>query len=109
MISPQTITIGSLLAHVRRGDVVRVHSLRRGTAEAIEAIVHGSQERSQVVGRRLEQIKLPSGASIVAIARGENVIMAHHDTKVETEDHVIIFLSDRRHIDAVERLFQTEA
>jgi len=109
VISPQTITIGSLLAHVRRGDVVRVHSLRRGTAEAIEAVVHGSQERSQVVGRRLEQIKLPSGASIVAIARGENVIMAHHDTKVETEDHVIIFLSDRRHIDAVERLFQTEA
>jgi trk system potassium uptake protein TrkA len=110
VISPQTITIGSLLAHVRRGDVVRVHSLRRGAAEAIEAVVHGTQERSQVVGRRLEQIKLPSGASIIAIVRGENVIMAHHDTKViETEDHVIIFLSDRRHIDAVERLFQTEA
>jgi trk system potassium uptake protein TrkA len=109
VISPQTITIGSLLAHVRRGDVVRVHSLRRGAAEAIEAVVHGTQERSQVVGRRLEQIKLPTGASIVAIVRGENVIMAHHDTKVETEDHVIIFLTDRRHIDAVERLFQTEA
>jgi trk system potassium uptake protein TrkA len=109
VISPQTITIGSLLAHVRRGDVVRVHSLRRGAAEAIEAVVHGSEERSQVVGRRLEQIKLPAGASIVAIVRGENVIMAHHDTKVETEDHVIIFLTDRRHIDAVERLFQTEA
>src|SRR5579863_7530298 len=109
VISPQTITIGSLLAHVRRGDVVRVHSLRRGAAEAIEAVVHGTEERSQVVGRRLEQIKLPAGASIVAIVRGENVIMAHHDTKVETEDHVIIFLTDRRHIDAVERLFQTEA
>jgi trk system potassium uptake protein TrkA len=109
VISPQTITIGSLLAHVRRGDVVRVHSLRRGAAEAIEAVVHGTQERSQVVGRRLEQIKLPAGASIIAIVRGENVIMAHHDTKVETEDHVIIFLTDRRHIDAVERLFQTEA
>jgi len=109
VISPQTITIGSLLAHVRRGDVVRVHSLRRGAAEAIEAVVHGTEERSQVVGRRLEQIKLPSGASIVAIVRGERVIMAHHDTKFETEDHVIIFLTDRRHIDAVERLFQTEA
>jgi trk system potassium uptake protein TrkA len=106
VISPQTITIGSLLAHVRRGDVVRVHSLRRGAAEAV---VHGTEERSQVVGRRLEQIKLPSGASIVAIVRGERVIMAHHDTKFETEDHVIIFLTDRRHIDAVERLFQTEA
>ncbi|MFI4914137.1 MAG: Trk system potassium transporter TrkA [Steroidobacterales bacterium] len=108
VISPQTITIGSLLAHVRRGDVVRVHSLRRGSAEAIEAVVHGMQARSRVVGRRVEQIALPEGANIVAIVRGETVIMAHHDTVVETEDHVILFLSDRRHIEAVERLFQSE-
>ncbi|HEY3809245.1 MAG TPA: Trk system potassium transporter TrkA [Steroidobacteraceae bacterium] len=109
VISPQTITIGTLLAHVRRGDVVRVHSLRRGAAEAIEAVVHGTHGRSRVVGRSLEQIPLPPGASIVAIVRGERVIMAHHDTTIEAEDHVIIFLSDRRHIDAVSRLFQSDA
>jgi trk system potassium uptake protein TrkA len=109
VISPQTITIGTLLAHVRRGDVVRVHSLRRGAAEAIEAVVHGTEGRSRVIGRSLEQIELPSGASVVAIVRGERVIMAHHDTRIEAEDHVIIFLSDRRHIDAVSRLFQSDA
>jgi trk system potassium uptake protein TrkA len=109
VISPQTITIGTLLAHVRRGDVVRVHSLRRGAAEAIEAVVHGTQGRSRVIGRTLERIDLPSGASVVAIVRGERVIMAHHDTTIEAEDHVIIFLSDRRHIDAVSRLFQSDA
>jgi len=109
VISPQTITIGTLLAHVRRGDVVRVHSLRRGAAEAIEAVVHGTQSRSRVIGRPLEKIDLPPGASIVAIVRGERVIMAHHDTTIEAEDHVIIFLSDRRHIDAVSRLFQSDA
>ncbi len=109
VISPQTITIGTLLAHVRRGDVVRVHSVRRGAAEAIEAVVHGSQERSRVIGRPLERIELPPGASIVAVVRGERVIMAHHDTTIEPEDHVILFLSDRRHIDAVSRLFQSEA
>ena len=108
VISPQTITIGALLAHVRRGDVVRVHSLRRGSAEAIEAVVHDSQGRSPLVGRRLEQIALPQGASIVAMVRGEKVLMAHHDTVVEPEDHLIIFLSDRRHVEAVERLFQSE-
>jgi trk system potassium uptake protein TrkA len=109
VISPQTITIGTLLAHVRRGDVVRVHSLRRGAAEAIEAVVHGTHSRSRVIGRPLEKIDLPPGASIVAIVRGERVIMAHHDTTIEAEDHVIIFLSDRRHIDAVSRLFQSDA
>jgi trk system potassium uptake protein len=108
VISPQTITIGTLLAHVRRGDVVRVHSLRRGAAEAIEAVVHGTQGRSRVIGRRVEQIALPQGASIVAIVRGDRVIMGHHDTMIEAEDHVIIFLSDRRHIDAVSRLFQSD-
>jgi trk system potassium uptake protein len=104
-ISPQTITIGSLLAHVRGGDVVRVHSLRRGAAEALEAIVHGDDRSSRVVGKRVEEIKLPDGASIGAIVRGGQVIMAHHDTVVQCDDHVILFLSDRRHVEAVERLF----
>jgi trk system potassium uptake protein TrkA len=108
VLSPQTITIGSLLAHVRRGDVVRVHSLRRGAAEAMEAVVHGTETRSHVVGRRVEQVPLPEGASIVAIVRGEQVIMAHHDTRIQNEDHVIVFLADRRHVEAVERLFHAE-
>ncbi len=104
-ISPQTVTIGSLLAHVRRRDVVRVHSLRRGAAEALEAVVHGNERSSRVVGRRVEQIKLPDGASIGAIVRADEVIMAHHDTVVQEDDHVIVFLADRRHVEAVERLF----
>jgi trk system potassium uptake protein len=104
-ISPQTITIGSLLAHVRRGDVVRVHSLRRGAAEALEAIVHGDENTSRVVGRAVAEIELPEGTLIGAIVRGEEVIMAHHDTVVQSDDHVILFLSDRRHLEAVEKLF----
>jgi len=104
-ISPQTITIGSLLSHVRRGDVVRVHSLRRGAAEALEAVVHGDENSSRVVGRTVGEIELPEGALIGAIVRGEQVIMAHHDTVVQADDHVILFLSDRRHLEAVEKLF----
>ncbi len=104
-ISPQTITIGSLLAHVRRGDVVRVHSLRRGAAEALEAVVHGDASTSRIVGRTVGAIELPEGTLIGAIVRGEEVIMAHHDTVVQSDDHVILFLSDRRHLEAVEKLF----
>ncbi len=104
-VSPQTITIGSLLAHVRRGDVVRVHALRRGAAEAIEAIVHGDERSSRVVNRMVSEIPLPEGASIGAVVRGDAVIMAHHDTVVRADDHVILFLADRRHLEAVEKLF----
>jgi trk system potassium uptake protein TrkA len=104
-ISPQTITIGSLLAHVRRGDVVRVHALRRGAAEALEAVVHGDERSSRIVGRTVAEIALPEGASIGAVVRGDEVIMAHHDTRILGDDHVILFLADRRHLEAVERLF----
>ncbi len=107
-VSPQNITIGALLAYVRRGDVVRVHALRRGAAEAMEAIVHGDSRSSAVVGQPVERIRLPPGTTIGAIVRGDEVIMAHHDTVIEADDHVILFLSDRRHVEAVGKLFQAD-
>ena len=106
VISPQQATIGSLLKHVRRGDVVAVHSLRRGAAEAIEAIAHGDAKLSKVIGRSIDQIKLPAGTTIGAIVRGEAVLMAHHDTLIQAEDHVILFLQDKRRVAEVEKLFQ---
>jgi trk system potassium uptake protein TrkA len=83
-----------------------VHSLRRGAAEAIEAVVHDTEGKSALIGKRVDEIRLPDGASILATVRGEQVLMGHHDTVIEAEDHVIVFVSDRRHVEAVERLFQ---
>lgn len=109
-ISPQTTTIGSLLTHVRRGDMVNVHSLRRGAAEAIEVVAHGDSKTSKVVGRAIEDIDLPEGASIGAIVRehdtGSEVIIAHDDVVVQTGDHVIVFLVNKKYTKDVERLFQ---
>jgi len=105
-ISPQQATIGSLLTHVRRGDIVNVHSLRRGAAEAIEAIAHGDKQSSKVVGRTIREIDLPEGTTIGAIVRGKEVIIAHGDVMVESGDHVILFVIDKRRIRDVERLFQ---
>ena len=105
-ISPEQVTIGALLTHVRRGDVVAVHSLRRGAGEAIEAIAHGDKNNSKVIGRRIEEIELPESATIGAIVRGKEVLMAHHDTVIESEDHVILFAVDKSKINEVERLFQ---
>jgi trk system potassium uptake protein TrkA len=105
-ISPQQATIGTLLKHVRRGDVVMVHSLRRGAAEAIEAVAHGDRRSSKVTGRMVQDIPLPKGATIGAIVRGDQVLIAHHDTEIQPEDHVILFLLDKRRISDVERLFQ---
>lgn len=117
-ISPLQATIGTLLAHVRRGDVAVVHSLRRGAAEALELVAHGDSRSSQVVGKSVEQIDLPKGATIGAIVRRaptpgapgrEQVIIAHHDTVIEADDHVIVFVVNKRMVPKVEKLFQVAA
>jgi trk system potassium uptake protein TrkA len=108
-ISPAQATIGKLLAHVRRGDIVAVHSLRRGAAEALEAVVHGDRESCRVTGRRIEEIQLPPGTTIGAVVRGDEVLMAHHDTQILAEDHVIVFVTDKKILPKVERLFQVGA
>ncbi|XOV86219.1 MAG: Trk system potassium transporter TrkA [Pseudomonadota bacterium] len=105
-ISPQQATLGSILQHIRRGDVVRVHSLRRGAAEAIEAIAHGDRKSSKVVGKTLGQIELPPGTNIGAIVRGNDVIIAHDDVMVLSDDHLILFLVDKSRVPEVEKLFQ---
>ncbi|WP_096086666.1 Trk system potassium transporter TrkA [Agaribacterium haliotis] len=113
-ISPQQITIGTLLTHVRRGDIVNVHSLRRGAAEAIEVIAHGDERNSKVVGKAIEEIDLPEGAMIAAIVReyedrGETrqeVLIAHDDLIILSGDHVIVFVVDKRYTRDIERLFQ---
>jgi trk system potassium uptake protein TrkA len=105
-ISPQQITIGSLLTHVRRGDMATVHSLRRGVAEAIEIVAHGDNRTSKVVGRTLGEVELPEGVTIGAIVRGDDVIIAHTHVVIESNDHVILFLLNKRQIKQVERLFQ---
>ena len=104
-ISPQQITISSLLTHVRKGDISAVHSLRRGAAEALEMTAHGDPKTSKVVGRRLDELDLPPGATVGAILRGEQVIIAHRHVVVEEDDHVILFLTDPSKISLVEKLF----
>lgn len=105
-ISPQQITIGALLTHIRRGDIVSVHALRRGAAEAIEVVAHGDQKTSRVVGRRLSEIKLPPGTTIGSIVRRGEVLMSLENLSIEADDHVIMFLTDKRYVPAVEKLFQ---
>ena len=105
-ISPHQATIGRILAHVRRGDVAMVHSLRRGAAEALEVLAHGDAATSKVIGRRLDEVNLPRGVTVGAIVRGDEVVVAHRHVVIEPEDHVILFLVDKDKIPQVEKLFQ---
>ncbi len=105
-ISPQQITIGALLTLTRQGDVVAVHSLRRGSAEALEGVAKGDSQTSQLVGRYVSDLNLPESASIGVVVRGDKVMIAHHDLMIESEDHLILLITDKSDIHAVEKLFQ---
>ncbi len=112
-ISPAQTVIGELLTHLRRGDVAAVHSLRRGTAEVLEGVARGDAKTSKLVGRRIDDITLPRGSVIGAIVRGQGsdsgVLMPHHDTAIQTDDHLIVFIPDKRDVRQVEKLFQVSA
>lgn len=105
-VSPAQVTIGALLTHIRRGDIVAVHSLRKGAAEAIEVIVHGDHQTSRVVGRRIDELPLPVGTTVGVIARNNKLLFPRKNTIIESDDHIVLFLSDKRKIADVERLFQ---
>lgn len=105
-ISPQQATISALLGHVRKADIINVSSLRKGVAEAIEAIAHGDENTSKVVGRKISEIKLPPGTIIGAIVRDNEVIIANSYHIIEQDDHIIMFITDKKHVPEVEKIFQ---
>jgi trk system potassium uptake protein TrkA len=108
-VSPQQVTLGALLTYIRQGTMVRVHSLRRGMAEAIEAVAIGDRRTSKVIGRALEELELPPAATIGGVVRGEKLLIAHHDVIIEPNDHVIVFLMDKRQLPQIEALFRADA
>ena len=80
-----------------------------GAAEAIEIIAKGDEKSSKVVGKTIQSIKLPPGTTIGAIVRQEEVLIAHSNTTIKSEDHVILFLVNKRYIYDVEKLFHVDA
>jgi trk system potassium uptake protein TrkA len=106
VISPDQITTSGILAHIRKGDTMMVHSLRQGKAEAIEIIVHGDNKHSDVVGKTVEEINLPEGVVVGSVVRNNKVIMGSRTLVIEENDHVLIVLSDVSKIHEVEALFE---
>jgi trk system potassium uptake protein TrkA len=105
-VLPNQETLGSILKHVRRGDVVQVTSLCGGAAEALEAIAHDNNDDDSVVGRRVDTINFPEGIVIGALIRNNEVISIHHDTVFKEDDHVVMFAMDKKLVSNIEKIFQ---
>lgn len=108
VVSPHQITIGNVLAHIRRGHIVAVKALRRGKAEAIEAVVHGDKRTSDLVGRRILDIKWPQGCNIAAVVREDEVILGRENPILQDGDHLILFVARRHILRELEKLLQVK-
>jgi trk system potassium uptake protein TrkA len=92
VVTPNAITISSILRHVRHRSVSALYTLREDFGEVIEATV---QPGSKLVSGKLGQVGLPRGMLIGAVVRGEEVIIPTADTVIEPGDRVIALITYR--------------
>ncbi len=103
-VSPRTITVSTILQHVRRGRIRSVHSLADGYAEVIEA---EAMETSPLAGNTLRELHLPADVIIGALVRDGEVLIPRADTMIEHNDDVIL-LAAARAVKKVEKLFSVQ-
>ena len=101
MVGPRSITVSSILHHVRRGRIYSVHTLRDGFGELIEA---EAVETSSLVGQPLKDTDLPEGAIVGAVVRNGKVIVPRGATVIEKGDRIVIF-AESEAVRQVEKIF----
>lgn len=104
IISPVQITVSHVLKFIRKGSVSNVHKVKKGMAEAIEIGVDSSSEKLK--GKLISELGLDENINIPAIKRGEEVIMAHGNTQIHDDDHLIVFYKNKDVIDSFYEKFR---
>jgi trk system potassium uptake protein TrkA len=99
IISSRLAAVNSILQYVRRGRVLSAMALKGGEAEVLEAV---ALETSDIVGKPIRQIPFPKGALVLAMIRGDEVIVPTGDSDILPQDRIIIF-SAREAIPQVEK------
>ena len=101
-IDPRSVTVSSILQHVRRGRIRGVHPVQDGAAEIIEA---EALETSPMIGKPLREVELPEGVRLGAIVREDQVVIPNGDTEVKPHDHVIL-VALRDQVKQIQHLFR---
>ena len=98
-VVPNEITIGVVLKNITKAKIERAHTFKKGKSEELIA---NPETTPKIIGQGIDDIKLPIGCTISALIRGKEVKIAHHDVKILEDDHIIIFLSDKKLFPALE-------
>ncbi len=87
-ISPRLVAVSSILHYIRHGRVLAVRAL--GEDEDAEAMEFEAQLTSEAVDTPLKDLKLPRGALVAGLQRGDEVIIPRGDTCIREGDHVLV-------------------
>ena len=90
VVNPSTLTISTVLRHIRHDSISALYTLREDFGEVIEAEI---TESSKLMGKPLNSLELPRGMKIGAIIRGETVIFPQDDVDILQGDRVVALVA----------------
>ena len=103
-VSPEDLTMGALLTHIRKGSIVKAHSLMRGNLELLELELRDNED-SKIIGKNIEQINISENVIICCIIRDENFIFDISNLLLEKNDHLVC-LVNKKDVKQIEELFE---
>ncbi len=105
-LSPQSITIGTILSKIRHGNVAKIPHLQDEEVEAVELLIAGTEQTSAVIGRAISDIELPPGCIVAGIFRGKKLHFVTSNLVIAAKDRVILLVLKKKYLHQVEALFE---
>lgn len=87
-LNPIYITTSNILKYIRGGKIVSVSLLIGGDGEVTEIIIG---KDLPIIGKSLNELRLPKGIIIGAIVRAGNVIIPNGESVIQAHDRIVVF------------------
>jgi trk system potassium uptake protein TrkA len=102
LINKKLLAANNISRFIRKGEILSLTSLEGIDAEVLEYI---AQPNSPITKKPIKDLEFPKEAIIGGIVRGKESLIAVGDTKIRSDDKVVIFLLPGA-IKRIEKLFK---
>ena len=103
-VSPEDLTMGALLTHIRKASILKAHSLMHGFLELLELEVR-DKSNSKILGKNIEQINFSENTVVCCIIRNSDFIFDTSNILLEQSDRLVC-LVNKKDVKQIEDLFE---
>ena len=103
-VSPEDLTMGALLTHIRKASILKAHSLMHGFLELLELEVR-DKSNSKILGKNIEQINFSENTIVCCIIRNSDFIFDTSNILLEQNDRLVC-LVNKKDVKQIEDLFE---